>query len=309
MPRRPSLTRTITRAINQAQVAERRKQHKAQVNYAINNSAGPKEMPPTYRIVSFDFNPETRACKIEFMQSVQYRTIERYVTQNYVKHPIYSGWKTKTKSIKKSIKLTNENLEKLPNNSEPLISEFAPEIIERINNDEFYPSWYLNELIMFNCAEKSDALRVEKDKIMSNIQVQLKKLDDEIQKYKREVFTIKNDLNKNKNKESKSKRIIDKIEKSSKPIVLKILTFGIYGMLVSKKRYDKHLFLYNYYKKLNVDNVNDINNLETIINSYDSTKKKIESIKARVGSHYSGQIDVLQAEQSDMLELVVPLTD
>ncbi len=309
MGRRPSLVTAINRAINQAQVAERRRQREAAVNYAISSNSGAKEMAPTYRITSFEFNEDTRACKIVFLETTQYRTIEKYVTQNYVKHPIYSGWKTKTKNIKKSVKLTDENLEALQENDDFLIASHASQIIDRIDNEDYYPSWYWNDLINFDANKKKDVYRNRKTSYDQKTQEYLKSLDAEIKYCETNIATIKSNQNKNKKLELKSKKIIDKIDTASKAVILKIITLGVYGKMVSRKRYVRHSFRYNYYKKLNLDNVNDIANLEGIIALYNEEKKSIESIKTQSNSYCNKKIDALNVEQREMLALVVPLTE
>jgi len=99
----------------------------------------------TYSLSSVDYNPTTRAAKITFECTKQYRTVERYVTRNYEKHPVYSDWKYKTTYIKKNIKLTNENLEALNRHEDDLISDFAAEIIALLENDDMIPSWLRKE--------------------------------------------------------------------------------------------------------------------------------------------------------------------
>lgn len=309
MGRRPSLITAINRAINQAEVAERRRQREANVNYAIKQSSGPKEMAPTFQITSFDFNEDTRACKIEFLQTTKYRKIERYVTQNYVRHPIYSDWKTKTKVVKKSVKLTDENLELLENYDDELISEFATEIVDRINNDEFYPSWYLKDLITFDINNRIAEFTEKRSSNKKLSQEYLRNLDNDIKKCQNYIDLINSKSKKNKKLEEKSKKIIDKIDASSKPIILKIITLGIYAAMVSKKRYEKHTFLYKYYKKLNQDNINDIANLNAIINLYDAEKKNIDSLMSQTNKYCDGKIAALQEEHLEMINLVVPLTE
>ena len=47
---------------------------------------------PFYSISSFEFNEKTRIAHIIFKQVDKYRKIERYVTVNYVRNPIYSDY-------------------------------------------------------------------------------------------------------------------------------------------------------------------------------------------------------------------------
>ena len=84
------------------------------------NRGNEKELAPTYKVEEVKFDINSRNTKITFIETKHYRTIERHVTQNYVKYPIYSNWKTKTKKFSKSIKLTNSELETLNLNNDSL---------------------------------------------------------------------------------------------------------------------------------------------------------------------------------------------
>lgn len=95
-----------------------------------------KEKYPTMQLLSCNFSIETRIARLEFRQLQEYRTIERYVTSNYVKTPIYSYWKIKEKLIRKSIKLTNAELENLQQSSDALIAIFAYQIVSALRAPE-----------------------------------------------------------------------------------------------------------------------------------------------------------------------------
>ncbi len=99
------------------------------------NTDNRKEIPPQYALVSVNFNISIRVTKLEFGQTQKYRTIERYVTCNYTKYPIYSHWETKSKIILKSIKLTNEELESLNIYPDPLIQKIADQIVSKLHNN------------------------------------------------------------------------------------------------------------------------------------------------------------------------------
>ena len=88
---------TINRILSESRQKERERERKELISL---HRTGEKELTPTYTVKSVDFNEATRITKIEIMQSQHYRTIDRYVTHNYVRHPIYSDWKTRTKVIK-----------------------------------------------------------------------------------------------------------------------------------------------------------------------------------------------------------------
>ena len=114
-------------------IANRKKREEEKQRLIDSSISNEKELTPTYEIVDLKFDINSRNTKITFKQTKYYRTVERYVTQYYVKYPVYSDWKTKTKNISKSIKLTNAELESLNVNDDDLIREFADEIINKIN--------------------------------------------------------------------------------------------------------------------------------------------------------------------------------
>ena len=102
----------------------------------LSSQENEKQTPPTYTLIDFNFNLNTRNTRIEFLQKQSYRTIERYITQNYVKYPVYSEWKIKEKKIPKNIKLTNSVLESLNKHEDELIRLFSEKIVLLLNNEE-----------------------------------------------------------------------------------------------------------------------------------------------------------------------------
>lgn len=191
---------------------------------------------PFFSIHSFEFIEKTRTARIVFKQEEKYRKIERYVTVNYVRNPIYSDyWLKKEKLIKKTIKLTNKELEDLENNPDQLIRDFRFEIVERLNNEDLVPSWAviksLNEdksaliedekkKLDFSLAEigkKNNKLKEKKGSLVADNKVAYHSLDKERHKH-----------NKLLNKASREKNIF-----------LTIITLGIYGFLTSKKHKEK----------------------------------------------------------------------
>ena len=114
-----------------------------------------KEKAPIYSIQYFEFFQSTRILKISFLETKEYRTIERYVQQNYQKYPIYSDWKVKTKTIEKTLKLTNKQLEELENIDDELIKAFSLIIIIKLNKLSLTPSWAAHDLISKYIAESS----------------------------------------------------------------------------------------------------------------------------------------------------------
>ena len=138
-----------------------------------------KELDPQYEIKQINFDIETRIAKIEFIETKKYRTIERYVTQNYNKYPVYSDWKEKSKSINKTIKLTNEALESLNSNEDFLIKKFSKEIILQINNENLFPSWFVLYCLEDEYREKSEEIEYELIQFTKNMNLKLNKLRTE----------------------------------------------------------------------------------------------------------------------------------
>ncbi len=310
MGRRSSIVTRIKCTINQDEISEIRRQREEMIKSStINSESGSKVMKPVYRVSIVDFNEETRNCKINFIEVTKYRTIERYVTQNYVKHPIYSNWKTKTKIVKKSIILDDETLESLQKNADALIAHNAFQIIDRISNEEYYPSWYWKDLIMSYYNKKMIELRNKKEHYEQRTQEYSKELDSKTNEYKKILSELRSNLASNKKYEEKYQSIIDKIDSSSKSIALKIITFGIYAYLVSKERYNRYLFKYNYYNKMNADNIRDIANLEGIIALYQDEKETIESLTFVSNLEFDRKKEVLNVEKNETLSLVVPLVE
>ena len=237
MPRRTFISKT---AINRLVSASNRYQ-KEMYNRSIIESQGgnEKERPPHYSVNKIDFNPSTRVTRIEILQKQQYRTIQRYITQNYTKYPIYSEWKTKQKIVKKTLKLTNLELEHLNLNEDNLIRLLADEIIIGLNNEELYPSWfiksYLNKQLEENIKNLDDNLKMFNEEKREKIEFFQKIICDnnlEIEEIEQLVVKITKKLNK---KQIKLEKIL-----LSKPNIYKmIFTLGIYYFLTSSKRKEK----------------------------------------------------------------------
>ena len=77
-----------------------------------------------YSVCDLIFSSESNTLKITFLKSEKYRTIERYVQRDYVRHPVYSEWKFKNTKVLKTIKITHQTLETLNNSDDFLIYNF-----------------------------------------------------------------------------------------------------------------------------------------------------------------------------------------
>jgi len=210
-------------------IIEESKKRYNKVNYDI----------PQYSITDFDFNSETRTTKIVFLRKEFYRTIERYITRNYVKYPVYSAWKIKTKNLKKNIKLTNEVLELLNWNEDSLIRAFAKEIIYKTKSEALVPSWLIEECIRYEETKKVSQLMKEKEDKQKQLDKDKASAPKKIEKFKLEIRKTEK---KNKKLSKKIERLtkkLNKCEKRKKSVVLSIITFFIYSYLKSQKYYKK----------------------------------------------------------------------
>lgn len=200
-----------------------------------------KETEPIYILKSIDFNMASRVARLEFVWRQYYKTIARYVTQNYIRYPIYSDWKTKEKIIKKTIKLTNQVLENLDKNEDDLIASFAEEIIVKIEISDLYPSWLLKKYLRIeyenNLKELRSKLEYENDILKNLICEKRQKISDLqliVDKKRKKLETVKKKRNRLKSK-------IEKIEKLKPNFFCSLITLGIYSYMKSSTRKNKIL--------------------------------------------------------------------
>lgn len=215
-----------------------RQRKKEKERIALINAQGGncKELKPTYTLQNVIFNDVTRMAKIEFIEEQTYRTVVRYVTQNYVKYPIYSSWKTKTKTITKNIKLTNAELERLNCNNDFLIREFAKDIIVALNNKELLPSWFLIECLKSEFQEKIDNIETQFFAYNSSAQTSIKTYQCHITKNQTELKANNELLIKKQNILQKLQNKLIKIESYKPSIIKSVFTLFVYNYLKSSKR-------------------------------------------------------------------------
>lgn len=200
------------------------------------NSSGGRSpvQTPKHRLLSVDFIENTRACHIEILETTTYRTIERYVTRNYVKYPIYSPWKTKEKRIKLPvIKLTNEALENLDKSQNGLVCRFAFEILSKIGIPELYPSWYLRRAYEIECKELCDRYEREKNECLSELRRIQHQSEIKLSELNKLLHIKNGQLPKAKTQRNIARAKAIKAKKRKKSIFLSIITFGIYAYLTS----------------------------------------------------------------------------
>lgn len=163
---------------------------------------------------------ENGRVKVQVEVSEEYRTVERYVQQNYVRTPIYSDTKVKYHSIEKSFKLTNAELEALNGNSEFILSRFSHQIITLLGDPALVPSWYLEQTIkswqreidkaLFRANQTADdlrnALKIELPNKIAELLEEINKVNASLEKlYK-----------KRNRKNNVSAKITDRIEGTEK---------------------------------------------------------------------------------------------
>ena len=237
MSRRTFISKTD---INRLIAASNRYQKEMYNRNIIESQGGnEKERPPRYSLNSIDFNSSTRVTRIEILQTQEYRTIQRYITQNYTKYPIFSEWKTKQKIIKKTLKLTNLELERLNLNEDNLIRKFADEIVIGLNNEELYPSWfiksYLNKELDENIKNLEENLMLFNKEKRKNIENCKKIIEDN----NLELELLRQLLTKTTRKLNKKQMKLEKISLAKSSIYKIIFTLGIYSFLISSKRKEK----------------------------------------------------------------------
>lgn len=99
----------------------------------------------SYTPQNIRFIEESRVVKVDFRGQKRYRTVVKYVQQNYERHPVYSNWKYTYKTVSKTIRVTNDNLESknAMASGDSLLFAFLNVIISKALPPDLYPSWLL----------------------------------------------------------------------------------------------------------------------------------------------------------------------
>ncbi len=245
-------------------------------NLIYSQGGNEKERPPKYYLDNVEFNLESRVARLEFTQTQEYRTIQRYITQNYVKYPIYSEWKQKTKQIKKTIKLTNAELEFLNENEDFLIKSFAEDIIANLNNEELLPSWFLRLYLKREYDEKIALLNGDFANYKNNQQKTIKLENGVIESQTNELRPLYKKMYKLQNKLEKNNNLLEKLDIKKANVLKSIFTLGIYSYLISKRRKNKLNQKSDKLNKRIAEFNQQINEREVIIKK---SKKKIDNCK------------------------------
>lgn len=259
---------------------------------------------PFYSISSFEFNEKTRIAHIVFKQVDKYRKIERYVTVNYVRNPIYSDyWLSKEKNIKKTIKLSNAELENLPNNNDYLINNFRFEIVEKLGNEDLIPSW----AIINSINKDKEILLEEEKKVLSQRVDELNSKNNANKSKKNQLLSIIKTKEFFTNKERKKYNLLKRKYRRTKNIFLSFISFGIYSYLLSKTHKNKLLSKIKKseekitdYEKIIADSNIQISNLDKCI--ADNNLKICEAKKT-----YNENCEAIQDKMLAMIAKVKPL--
>lgn len=229
-----------------------------------------KRKPPYYSLTSIDFNEITRIARINFLETQQYRTIIKYVTRNYVKYPVYSDWKQKTKVINKSIKLTNSELENLNQNSDHLIRKFATDIIKHLNREELQPSWYKKRLIISNLDNELNHIKNNYNLSKTTQKNIITVAETRIENTNTTINKNNIQLVKNTKQISKLNKILIKINNPSHKIVKTILTIGIYKYFISNRRKIKIQNKIQQLQNTNDNLTDEITNCKKLLDNYNN---------------------------------------
>lgn len=224
---------TINRIAGMMRHAEQIQQRNALINSQVGIE---KDKPTEYKLNSVNFNPDTRNTRIEIVQTQYYRTIDKYVTRNYQKYPIYSQWKTRSKIITKSIKLTNLEIESLNKHSDQIIRKFAEQIVIGLKNDDLIPSWFIIKNLRLNLKEKLNAYDKEMIEYKNKANASISKCNDYIVERTEYIEISNKQIESLQKKLNRQIGIINRINNSNRNILKYLFSFGIYAYLISAKR-------------------------------------------------------------------------
>lgn len=244
-----------------------------------NNSTIDNTPQYEYEIVSFDFDASTRNTTIVFQETKQYRTIERYVTQNYERYPVYSGIKTKAKNINKSIKLTNTVLENLNTNEDELIRAFCEDIIVRLHCEELIPSWFTINKINEEKNQRIKSIEKQKNDSINDYENEIEKIISISDDYQLEISRLINEKIDQTNKLKRTNNKIQFINKYKSSIIIYIITLSIAFFFLSSSRLSR----LECKAKLLTDNIESISlRIEKLNETIISNSSKIDIIKKQI---------------------------
>ena len=265
------------------------------------------QLPVEYYLEWVDFNIETRVAKVYFNAIKYYRTIERYVTQDYQRYPVYSNWKRKCSRIDKRLKLTNVALETLNQHDDDLIRRFSADIILQLHRPKLIPSWLAIKIIENDCSVSVDVENAKGDEkkkatnmAVKSHQARISSLQSLINTYTTTKEILTKDL-------QKKNTLIEKIEKRDISKIKLLITFGLYLLFFSKSHKNKVLA-----KKEILER--QIKNIDTkIAKSYteiDQIEKSISDLTEELNAYLvqvADNIKAFCAIRDEQLSKVTPL--
>lgn len=266
-----------------------------------------KEKPATYELWTVKFNLNTRICKLEFIEIKSYRTVERYITRNYVKYPVLSPWKSKRQTITKNIRLSNEELEKLNFSSDFLIRKFAFEIISQLGHEDLTPSWYKKQLYKQEYKRKIESNEQKRKAILHTLSKVKKAIEYHIESITAELRCAKELLKKQNKRKCKASKKIDRAQARKKSVVLSIITVGIYAYITSSRYMNR---LLDRVTQANADVDNTTHNIEALKLAIFNEEKNL-SAKITQAEKECKLLDEAneraETELNEKLALIVPL--
>lgn len=278
-------------------------------NELIKSQGNEKTRPPQYSLNKVDFNITSRIARIEILQTQEYRTIQKYITQNYEKYPVYSEWKIKEKILKKTLKLTNSELELLNVNDDELIRMFAEEIVLKLDNEELFPSWFIKMYLKRDLDFDLQTMKNELDDYIGNQNNKINVQQTNIDCYNNEIVDYKIKLQK---QQKRGNKLVSKLQKLSisKPNILKsIISFGIYNYLISNKRKRKlELKLSTCYNLIEEFNKNILEDSDEIT----KCNKNIKNCESNIGKkekEFKNKKEVRISDYNKNLSEVKPLSN
>lgn len=278
-------------------------------NELIKSQDNEKTRPPQYSLNKVDFNITSRIARIEILQTQEYRTIQKYITQNYEKYPVYSEWKIKEKILKKTLKLTNSELELLNVNDDELIRMFAEEIVLKLDNEELFPSWFIKMYLKKDLDFDLQTMKNELDDYIGNQNNKINVQQTNIDCYNNEIVDYKIKLQK---QQKRGNKLVSKLQKLSisKPNILKsIISFGIYNYLISNKRKRKlELKLSTCYNLIEEFNKNILEDSDEIT----KCNKNIKNCESNIGKkekEFKNKKEVRISDYNKNLSEVKPLSN
>lgn len=293
---------TINRIAQRTRQARRDRERQA----LLRTSGGEKEGPTTVEIQTVDFDKASRIARITFIEKKNYRTVDRYVTQNYVRYPILSEWKTKRKIITKTIKLTNDNLESLNFNSDKYISNNAFDIIYTLQDEELYPRWYLLRIAEADRKSKIEELESKFKKETAAYEYKCSRLRRDIDDKKQLLSPVQRKLEKKQEKKAQKTNYLERIKENALPIYAVVLTVGICKLLRLIKR--KSALKCTSKLTIKISELQkECNRYEQIISSFEQERAEATKQHKSVKKNYEAECKKVNAEHEDMISQIPEL--